>query len=115
MRPFQAKYTPKLARLSPSATKIFQEYTLVGEIELSYLKAGMANVHTAMMPGQALSVTSEAAIRNLANSVEKLQHSNSNIINFRSWIASEVMISKTNSVYGTKYPLLNPEIIQAYK
>ncbi|KAM0129467.1 hypothetical protein ACHAO1_008481 [Botrytis cinerea] len=106
-------FTPKLANLSHAATKVLAHYEIVGEEVPSYLKEGIANVHSTMRPGEALAHASLLSAQNLTVTVEDLAQNNASI-NLESWAVASMTEAATLAIFGPKNPYKDPEIAKAF-
>lgn len=90
-------------KVSAAATKVLAHYEIVGEEVPSYLKEGIANVHSTMRPGEALAYASLLLAQNLTVTVEGLAQNNGSI-NLESWVAASMTEAATLAIFGPKNP-----------
>ncbi|KAF7855411.1 hypothetical protein EAF04_010154 [Stromatinia cepivora] len=96
-------FTPKLANLSPGAAKVLARYEIVGEEAPYYLKEGIANVHSTMRPGEALTYATRLSVQGLAVVVGDLGQTDEPI-DLESWLIDSITEATTSAIYGPKNP-----------
>ena len=110
----EAAFTGKLAGLSSFAAKVLAENADGDNGQPSYLREGMANVHTIMKPGEKLLTTTKAAIKEFASSIEPLGQKDTDQVELGTWVGDKIMASVTNSIFGPQNPYQDPEIAKGF-
>lgn len=110
----EAAFTETLAGLSSFAAKILAENADGDNGQPSYLREGMAKIHTIMKSGEKLLVTTRAAMQVLASSTDSLGQKSTDRIELGTWVSDKVMASVTSSSFGPQNPYQEPEIAHGF-
>lgn len=80
----------------------------------SYLREGIANVHTTMKSGENLLITTRAAIKVLVSSIETLRQKHTDQVELETWVGDKVIASVTNSIFGPQNSYQESEIAKMF-